>query len=116
MDRCVNCGLATGRCNTIGKRVLLDQATLSVIREWCAPEPVNNNDYACQACWDLAQGVVLGRRSIDEPRPVGHSTVCLRCGRSLSSQRVTHQLQTNSPRELRIFNVIREWIMPQTVS
>ncbi|CAK1599306.1 unnamed protein product [Parnassius mnemosyne] len=79
MDRYVNCGIATGRCNTIGKRVLLDQATLSVIREWCAPEPVNNNDYACQACWNLAQEVVLGRRSIDEPRPVGHFTVDVRC-------------------------------------
>ncbi|CAG4969679.1 unnamed protein product [Parnassius apollo] len=80
MHHCVNCGLATGRCNTIDKRVLLDQATLSVIREWCAPEPVNNNNCACQACWDLAQEVVLSRRSIDEPRPmVQTSRICHYC-------------------------------------
>lgn len=41
MDRCINCGIATGRCNTLGKRALDEEATLSVIRKWRASETVS---------------------------------------------------------------------------
>lgn len=34
MDRCVNCGIATSRCNTLGRRALDDEMILAVIRKW----------------------------------------------------------------------------------
>lgn len=40
MDRCVDCTIATGRSNSIGRRVLEDEAILSVIRQWRASQPV----------------------------------------------------------------------------
>ncbi|CAK1595132.1 unnamed protein product [Parnassius mnemosyne] len=109
MDRCVNCGIATSRCNTLGGRSLDNETTLAVIRQWRAPHPVNSSDHVCQACWDLAQ-----QPSVDKQRQLGHHNVCLRCGRSLAS-RVSHLLNTGSARELRIYNVIQERIMPRNV-
>nr|XP_049701353.1 uncharacterized protein LOC126055576 isoform X3 [Helicoverpa armigera] len=76
---------------------------------------VTSENVVCQACWDLAQDVVLGRRAIDAPTQVGHSSVCLRCGRSLLARRFNHLLRNDSARESAIYNVIREWILPQTV-
>ncbi|XP_052742778.1 uncharacterized protein LOC112055836 [Bicyclus anynana] len=109
MNLCVNCGIATTSCNTTGRRALNDEMILSVIRRWRTPQPVNNSDYICQACWNLAQ-----TSAIDQPRQLGHRNVCLRCGRSLAS-RVTHLLHTGSSREIRIYNAIEEWIMPRTI-
>lgn len=40
MDRCINCGIATNRCNTIGRNFLDDEATLFVIRKWRPSELV----------------------------------------------------------------------------
>lgn len=41
MDRCVNCLIATGRSNSIGRRVLEDEAILAVVRRWRASQPVS---------------------------------------------------------------------------
>ncbi|CAK1598374.1 unnamed protein product [Parnassius mnemosyne] len=97
-DRRVNCGIATSRCNTLRRRSLDNETTLAVIRQRRAQHPVNSSDHVCQACWDLAQ-----QQSVDEPRQLGHHNVCLRCGSSLASRS-----------QLRICNVIQEWIMPRT--
>lgn len=41
MNQCINCGIATDRCNTIGRRSLEDEAILSIVREWVAPQTVS---------------------------------------------------------------------------
>ncbi|KAJ0181575.1 hypothetical protein K1T71_002297 [Dendrolimus kikuchii] len=108
MDRCVNCSIST-RFNTMARRALDDETTLAVIRQWRAPTIVKSTDHVCQACWDLAQTPI-----VEEPRQIGHLSVCLRCGRSLSL-RVKHALHTGSLRELKIFNVIKDLIKPRTI-
>ncbi|XP_041981920.1 uncharacterized protein LOC121735234 isoform X1 [Aricia agestis] len=110
MDRCVNYGIVTSHCNTLGRRPLNDENILSVIRQWLAPQSVSSNDHVCQACWDLAQNP----RALNQGRLLGHRNICLRCGRSLAA-RVSHALHTNSIRESRIYNVIKEWIIPRTI-
>lgn len=41
MDRCVNCGIATSRCNTLGRRALDDEMILAAIRKWREPQSVS---------------------------------------------------------------------------
>lgn len=60
-------------------------------------------------------GYLAQRSPLGEARKLGHRSICLRCGSSLAS-RVSPLLHTGSPRELRIYNVIQEWIMPRAVS
>ncbi|XP_026333375.1 uncharacterized protein LOC113240316 [Hyposmocoma kahamanoa] len=109
MDRCVNCGIANGRCNFLRRRALDDETILSVIRRWLAPQPVNSSEYICQACWDLVR-----RLPVDAPRQFGHRSVCVNCGCALASK-VSHLLHTDSIREFKIYSVIKKWIKPQTV-
>lgn len=41
MDRCVNCRIATNRCNTTDRRDLDDEMILAVIRQWRTPQSVS---------------------------------------------------------------------------
>ncbi|KAL4719823.1 hypothetical protein ACJJTC_013378 [Scirpophaga incertulas] len=109
MDRCVNCGLAIRHC-ILGRRLLNDEAILTVFQQWLAPQSVSSSDFVCQACWNIAQNP----DALNRERPLGHQNVCIRCGRSLAS-RVSHVLHTNTTRESRIYNVIQEWIIPRAI-
>ncbi|CAH1637736.1 unnamed protein product [Spodoptera littoralis] len=39
MDRCINCTIAIGRSNPIGRKVLDNEAILTIIRQWRIAEP-----------------------------------------------------------------------------
>lgn len=69
---------------------------------------ITSENIVCQACWDLAQKVVLGRRAINAPAQIEYPSICLRCGRS-------HTVSNDSAHESGIYNVTREWILPRTV-
>lgn len=47
---------------------------------------------------------------------MGHRRVCILCGRSLLRRVRSHQLRTGSVQDRRINEVVREWILPRTVS
>ncbi|XP_072934890.1 uncharacterized protein [Epargyreus clarus] len=76
---------------------------------------VNSDDHVYRACWDLAQLVIEERHSVEEARQLSQRHVCLRCGRSLNSHQATHTLHNNTARETRIYNVIKEWILLETI-
>lgn len=63
MDRYVNCTIVTGRSYCIGRRILDDLAILSVIRQWCAFQPVNT--YSNRALWAAKHLVDSCRRGQD---------------------------------------------------
>ncbi|XP_026737081.1 uncharacterized protein LOC113500467 [Trichoplusia ni] len=117
MSLCINCGIATDRCNTIGRRRLEDEVIISLVQEWVAPQSVNENDFICQVCWNHANTVSLdgNRPEESEQVPIGHRRVCIHCGRSLLRRIRCHQLRTGTIQERRIHKVIREWILPRTV-
>lgn len=55
---------------------------------------------------------------INESSPhvtTGHRQVCINCGRSVLRAR-SHVLRTDTEREKMIRTVIREWIIPRSVS
>ncbi|XP_028031063.1 uncharacterized protein LOC114243678 [Bombyx mandarina] len=118
MSLCTNCGIATDRCNTIGRRRLEDEMILSIVQEWVAPQTVNDNDFICQACWKHANAISLDKSISEESvraPSIGHRRVCIHCGRSLLRRVRCHQLRTGEVQERRIHEVIREWILPRTV-
>ncbi|XP_022833905.1 uncharacterized protein LOC111361744 [Spodoptera litura] len=47
MDRCINCGIATSRCNTLGYRALDDEMILAVVA-------IEVTSRICHACWVAA--------------------------------------------------------------
>ncbi|XP_045778261.1 uncharacterized protein LOC123876146 isoform X1 [Maniola jurtina] len=116
MENCINCGIATARCNITGRRPLNEESVLSIVREWVAPLRVERDHHLCQACWDLAVDTLLLCGPSDVMHaPRGHVHVCVHCGRSLLRNARSHRLRTISEREERIYNVISEWILPRTI-
>lgn len=75
---------------------------------------VHENDSICTACWNLAHTALEQNRS--NVSSVGHRRVCVLCGRSLLRRIRFHVLTNSSEQENRIYDVIREWILPRTVS
>lgn len=75
-------------------------------------------DYICQACWELANYQLTNANGQPEGqgRQVGHSNICVGCGRSILRTRSRLVLRPDcTDEERQLADVISQWIQPRQV-
>ncbi|XP_063837158.1 uncharacterized protein LOC135086302 [Ostrinia nubilalis] len=109
--RCINCGADVTQRRRHNLELIQVQ---TVIRQWIAPQLIDDSSVCCHSCWTVALHQSRTNMSNEEPTTsTGHSrNVCVNCGCSLLRIR-SHRLHTDTERESRIRNVIMEQISPR---
>ncbi|KAL4720634.1 hypothetical protein ACJJTC_003993 [Scirpophaga incertulas] len=74
---------------------------------------INTEGHVCHECWTLVNNALYRSENVQIPI-IGHRQVCVNCGRSLVRTR-SHRLLRTSNREIHVYNVIAEWIIPNQV-
>ncbi|XP_063829816.1 uncharacterized protein LOC135079159 [Ostrinia nubilalis] len=109
--RCINCGADVTQRRRHNLELIQVQ---TVIRQWIAPQLIDDSSVCCHSCWTVALRQSRTNMSNEEPTTsTGHRrNVCVNCGCSLLRKR-SHRLHTDTERESRIRNVIMEQISPR---
>ncbi|KAL4702082.1 hypothetical protein ACJJTC_002281 [Scirpophaga incertulas] len=119
---CINCNICVNTCNAFRpQRVLhLDRRVVSLMSNWISPSIVTEDDYICEACFDLAMQTVNAQLTDNSerdrcagPSRRGHTEVCLVCGRSLAN-RQSHVILRDQDQA--VIQIIQNRLSPRQVS
>uniref|UniRef100_A0A2A4JAT5 Uncharacterized protein n=1 Tax=Heliothis virescens TaxID=7102 RepID=A0A2A4JAT5_HELVI len=125
---CLLCGCSLVRRQS--DKVLKDNPTelqqdmINIIQMKIEPRQITDDDYVCEACWELAMVAVNQNLQLDAnegeqsgPSHRGHINVCLLCGCSLVRRQSDKVLKDN-PTELQqdMINIIQMKIEPRQLT
>ncbi|XP_072936633.1 uncharacterized protein [Epargyreus clarus] len=121
MDMCINCGISLNRLER-HLALELDTRVISLIAVWINPKIVMETDYVCEACRTLALRTINislseGDGASTSHHSVGHTKVCILCGRSVMKRQSNAVLRTHPTSvQQNIASIVSDLIQPSEVT